>query len=62
MSYERISDDMRVKIPVEFRCPINYNGYHNWEVLYTKDKEQKAYVLCTKCLEKRDIDKIKIKE
>jgi hypothetical protein len=62
MAYERLSDEQRKLIPKEFRCEVNYSGYHNWEIVNPNRKDGTAYAICTKCLKKVDIDKLKEKE
>jgi len=62
MTYERIKDEQRKLIPKEFRCEVNYSGYHNWEIVNPNKKDAEIYAICTKCLEKRNVDKMKEKE
>jgi len=53
---QRISDEERELIPLKDRCRISYNGYHQWELIRPGVINQPVYVVCKKCLEKKEIE------
>lgn len=53
---QRISDEEREKIPEEQRCAVSYNGYHQWEIIRPQVIGQMPYVICKKCLAKKEVE------
>lgn len=52
--YPRIKLEERLKIPMEFRCEVSYNGYHTWEVV-RQTPASVPILICTKCLQQKMI-------